>query len=303
MSDVQVAGTAAPSRTRRVFDTLRGDPAAFGASLFLLLVALLALIGAPLLRPLSTKINMVARSLPPFSFDSGWLYVLGSDSLGRSVLVRIIVAGESTLAIALSAVAVGLVIGTLLGLLAGYRGGWTSIVIMRITDALMSFPAILLSILLLYILQARVGTVVVVLAVGRIPLFLRVTRAEVLEVRERMFVKASRSIGAPSRWIIFRHILPTILPTLLTLAALEIAFVMLAESSLSFIGVGVQSPDISWGALVSQGRNYLTTAWWLAFWPGLMIVLTAIALNLVSAWARTALDPLQRWRLDARSHK
>lgn len=303
MSDVPLTSAPTPSRVRRLFDALRGDPAAFGAALFLLLVVLSSSIGAPLLRALSTKINMAARGLPPFSLDNGWLYILGSDSLGRSVLVRIIVAGESTLAIALSAVAVGLIIGTLLGLLAGYRGGWTGIIIMRVTDALMSFPAILLSILLLYILQARVGTVVIVLAIGRIPLFLRVTRAEVMEVRERMYVKASRSIGARPRWIILRHVLPTVIPTLLTLAALEIAFVMLAESSLSFIGVGVQSPDISWGSLVSQGRNYLTTAWWLAFWPGLMIVLTAIALNLVSAWARTALDPLQRWRLDARSSK
>jgi peptide/nickel transport system permease protein len=292
----------APVSRFRALRLLTRDVPAFIAAVFLVIVVITGIIGAPLLSETAGRLNLPARSLPPFSLDRGWLYLLGADSLGRSILARVIVATQSTLAIAVIAVSVGLVVGILLGLWAGYRGGWVSTIIMRVNDALMSFPTMLLAILLLYILQARVGTVVVVLAITRIPLFLRVTRAEVMEVRERMFVTASRSIGATSPWIIFKHVLPTITPTLLTVAALELAFVMLSESSLSFIGVGVQTPNISWGLLVSQGRNYLTTAWWIAFWPGLAIVLTAISLNLVASWARAVFNPLQSWRLETRSN-
>ncbi len=126
---------------------------------------------------------------------------------------------------------------------------------------------------------------------------------EVLEVRERMFVQAAIVMGAHHWRIIFRHVLPVVAPTLVTIATLDFAFVMLAESSLSFLGIGVQPPDMTWGLMVSQGRPYLTTAWWLAFWPGLMIVMTTLSLNLLSNWMRVALDPAQRWRLESRKTK
>jgi peptide/nickel transport system permease protein len=140
-----------------------------------------------------------------------------------------------------------------------------------------------------------------VLAITRIPIYLRTTRAEVLEVRERMFVQAAVVMGASHGRIIARHVLPVVAPTLVTIATLDFAFVMLAESSLSFLGIGIQPPDITWGLMVSQGRPYLTTAWWLALWPGVCIVITTLALNLLSNWLRVALDPAQRWRLEARS--
>ncbi len=127
-------------------------------------------------------------------------------------------------------------------------------------------------------------------------------RAEVLEVRERMFVQAAQVMGASNVRIIFRHILPVILPTLLTIATLDFAFVMLAESALSFLGIGIQPPEITWGLMVAQGKQYLANAWWLAFWPGLAIILTTLSLNLLSNWLRIALDPAQRWRLEI-SHK
>lgn len=142
---------------------------------------------------------------------------------------------------------------------------------------------------------------ILVLAITRIPIYLRTTRAEVLEVRERMFVQAAVVMGARPGRIILRHILPVVTPTLVTIATLDFAFVMLAESALSFLGIGIQPPDITWGLMVSQGRPYLTSAWWLAFWPGLMIIITTLALNLLSNWMRIALDPAQRWRLEARS--
>ena len=175
---------------------------------------------------------------------------------------------------------------------------WTGEVIMRLADVIMSFPSLLLAVIVLYMLEPSIANLVLVLAITRIPIYLRTTRAKVLEVRERMFVQAARVMGASNLRIIFRHILPVILPTLLTIATLDFAFVMLAESALSFLGIGIQAPEVTWGLMVSQGRQYLTNAWWLAFWPGLAIILTTMSLNLLSSWMRVALNPTQRWRLE-----
>lgn len=139
--------------------------------------------------------------------------------------------------------------------------------------------------------------VILVLAVSRIPIFLRVVRAEVLEVKERLFVSAARAMGAKTPRILLLHIAPMILPTVINLAALEMAFVMLVESGLSFLGIGIQPPEVTWGLMVADGRNYLGSAWWLAFWPGLAIMLVTMSLNLLSNWLRIATDPVERWRL------
>lgn len=266
---------------------------------FILVVLLAATIGAPLARPYTTAINIAARNIAPFSLEHGWLYVLGSDNLGRSILARVIAASQLTVFISVAAVSISLGLGLVLGILAASYGGWQSSLIMRVNDAVMSFPVLLLAILLLYILPTERYTLIVVLAFSRLPLFLRVARAETLEVRERLFILASQSIGSRSGWIMRRHVLPHVLPTMLTLAAMEIAFVMISESSLSFIGLGVQSPQISWGVLVSQGSQYLSTMWWLAVIPGTMIVLTGLALNVIVARLRLYIDPKQRWRVDA----
>jgi peptide/nickel transport system permease protein len=162
----------------------------------------------------------------------------------------------------------------------------------------MSFPSLLLAVIVLYVLEPFVFNVVIVLAVTRIPVFIRVARAEVLEVKQRLFVEAARSIGAGDWRILRLHITPVILPTLFTVASLDLANVMLAESSLSFLGIGVQPPGVTWGLMVADGRNFLTTAWWLSFWPGLAILLTALSANLLSNWMRIAMDPKLRWRLE-----
>ncbi|MCB1834896.1 MAG: ABC transporter permease, partial [Geminicoccaceae bacterium] len=219
-------------------------------------------------------------------------------ALGRPLLARIIVAARNTMMVAAGAVVCSMVIGTILGLIAGYSSKTASQIIMRLADVIMSFPSLLLAVIVLYMLAPSVGNLIVVLAITRIPVYLRTSRAEVLEVRERMFVQAARVMGASTKRIVFRHILPVVFPTLVTIATLDFAFVMLAESSLSFLGIGIQPPEITWGLMVSQGRPYLTTAWWLSFWPGLAIILTTLSLNLLSNWMRTALDPVQRWRLE-----
>jgi len=279
------------------------DKLAFVSAVVLIFILLCAVFGPALLGDLATSQNLRGRNSPPFDLSRGWAFFLGGDSLGRPMLARLIVASRSTIMVAAGAVATALAIGALLGLVAGYMGKNTSQVIMRLADVIMSFPSLLLAVVVLYVLGPSVPNMILVLAITRIPIYLRTTRAEVLEVRERMFVQAAVVMGASHWRIIARHILPVVAPTLVTIATLDFAFVMLAESSLSFLGIGIQPPDITWGLMVSQGRPYLTTAWWLALWPGVCIVITTLALNLLSNWMRIALDPAQRWRLEARSTK
>lgn len=300
MSQIDSTGTAppSPSKVTRVLRMLWADKMAFAAVIFLIVVLLCAIFGPMLFEGTASKTNLRARNAPPFDMARGFLYILGGDALGRPLLARIIVAAQNTMLIAAGAVAGSLIVGTCLGLIAGYAGKWTGEVIMRLADVIMSFPSLLLAVIVLYMLEPSIANLVLVLAITRIPIYLRTTRAEVLEVRERMFVQAARVMGASNLRIIFRHILPVILPTLLTIATLDFAFVMLAESALSFLGIGIQAPEVTWGLMVSQGRQYLTNAWWLAFWPGLAIILTTMSLNLLSSWMRVALNPTQRWRLE-----
>ncbi len=274
------------------------DKFALIAAIYMVVVTLCALFGPTLLGDVATAMNLRQRNAPPFTLEHGWLSVLGADALGRSILARIVVAAQNTLAVAAAAVALALLIGGTLGLIAGYRGGWAGEVIMRLADIIMSFPSLLLAVVVLYMFEPRVANLVLVLAFTRVPVYLRTTRAEVLEIRERLFVSAARVMGAGSIRIVLRHVAPIVLPTLITVATLDFAFVMLAESALSFLGIGIQPPEITWGLMVAQGRNYLSVAWWLSFWPGLAIMMTTMALNLLSSWVRIATDPMQRWRLE-----
>ena len=306
MADISLAKPIAKDPTkgpRALFAMLWRDKLAFISALILAIIVICAIVGPWLLGDIATSQNLRGRNSPPFDLSRGWIFVLGGDSLGRPMLARLIVAAQSTMMVAAGAVAAALTIGALLGLVAGYLGRNVSQAIMRLADVIMSFPSLLLAVVVLYLLGPSIPNMILVLAITRIPIYLRTTRAEVLEVRERMFVQAAVVMGASHRRIIFRHILPVIAPTLVTIATLDFAFVMLAESSLSFLGIGIQPPNITWGLMVSQGRPYLNTAWWLAFWPGLMIVITALSLNLLSNWMRVALDPAQRWRLESRKTK
>jgi peptide/nickel transport system permease protein len=274
------------------------DKFALVAAIVLLLIVAGAIAGPELLGDVAGKQNLRGRNAEPFDLARGWAFVLGADALGRPILPRIILAARNTLLIASAAVAFAMVAGATLGLIAGYTSRAASQIIMRLADVIMSFPSLLLAVIVLYMLAPSVGNLVIVLAVTRIPVYLRTARAEVLEIRERMFVQAARVMGASSGRVVFRHILPIIVPTLVTIATLDFAYVMLAESSLSFLGIGIQPPQITWGLMVAQGRPYLDSAWWLSLWPGAMIVLTTLSLNLLSSWMRTALDPVQRWRLE-----
>lgn len=278
--------------------SLSRDRVTLAALVILALLLLTALLGPWLLGGAATKMNLGARNMPPFSLEQGWLYVLGADSLGRSMVARLAVGAQASLFIALSAVGASLVLGTAIGIIAGYSGRWVDTILMRLTDVIMSFPALLLALIVMFMLGPSVSNVILVLALTRMPLYIRTARAEVLEVRERTFVRAAELMGARRIEIVLRHMLPVITPTLVTIASIDFANVVLIESALSFLGLGIQPPDFSWGAMVATGRGYLATAWWLSFWPGLMILVTTISLNLAGNWLRTFNDPRKRSAMD-----
>nr|WP_099559239.1 ABC transporter permease [Hartmannibacter diazotrophicus] len=275
------------------------DKLALFSALYLLCLLVAAIAGPLLIGDAATKLGLRQRNLAPFDLGQSWLYVLGADTLGRSLLARLIVGAQYTLGIAALAVAASMLVGGALGLVAGYSERWFSHLILRLADVIMSFPSLLLALIVLYTLGPSIANLVIVLTLTRIPVYLRTTRAEVLELRERMFVSAARSMGASPTRIVLTHIAPLVVPTLMTIAAIDFATVILAESALSFLGLGIQPPDFTWGAMVATGRGYLGNAWWIAFWPGLAIMLTTLSLNLLSSWARTLADPQQRWRLQS----
>ncbi len=292
-----VPGPKKNSALSDILSLLWRDKVALLSAFLLLIVLVCVVVGPWLMADKARALNLMARNAPPFSLEKGWMFVLGADALGRSLLARIIVASQNTMLIAASAVAISIVVGGLLGLIAGYKEGWISAVLLRLADAIMSFPSMLLAVIVLFVFDPGVTNVILVLAVSRIPIFLRTVRAEVLEIKERMFVTAARAMGARTDRILLQHIAPMVLPTLINLAALEMAFVMLVESGLSFLGIGIQPPEVTWGLMVADGRNYLGSAWWLSFWPGVAIMLVTMALNLLSNWLRIATDPVERWRL------
>tara|TARA_B100001063_G_C16703372_1_gene523833 strand:- start:5 stop:919 length:915 start_codon:yes stop_codon:yes gene_type:complete len=282
----------------RIMSMFLNDKLAFISIIFLIFMIFLAVFGPSLINDTFTKMNLRLRNLEPFSFDHHFMYFFGADALGRSMIARLMVATQNTMFIAGTAVIISMTFGGILGLMSGFYGGRAGNLIMRMADIIMSFPSLLLAVIVLYMFDPGLLNLVIVLAFTRLPIYMRTARAEVLEIRERLFVSAAISMGASNLRIIFKHIAPLTIPTLITIATLDFAFVMLGESALSFLGVGIQPPEVTWGLMVAQGRNYLQIAWWLAFFPGLIIMLVALSLNLLSSWLRIVLDPRQRWRLE-----
>lgn len=223
-------------------------------------------------------------------------FLLGTDHLGRDYLSRLIYGGRISISVGLLGVLVSSVIGVFLGITAGYYRGILDDVIMRAVDIFMAVPLLLLALMVLFILGPSFTNIIIVFAVARWMLFCRISRGVVLSLREQAFVDAARAIGASDGRIIGRHILPNLITPLLTLAALEVPRNILTESTLSFLGFGIQPPESSWGLMLSQGRDYIVTAWWVVVVPGTAIFLTALSFNLFGVWMRAVSDPLQRWR-------
>ena len=221
----------------------------------------------------------------------------GTDDLGRDVLGRMLYGARVSLSVGLIAVGIGLTIGVTLGLIAGYRGGVLDLVIMRLIDALLAFPGLLLAIAITSALGANLRNVMIAIGIVAIPVYTRITRGQVLQVREREFVEAARTCGASEGRIVLHHILPNILSPLIVQASLSIAFAILAEASLSYLGLGAQPPTPTWGADINHAKGYLTNGfWWQSIGPGVAIMLTVLAFNLLGDSIRDLLDPRLRDR-------
>ena len=231
---------------------------------------------------------IAARLRPPGTTVGAMRYVLGSDHLGRDVLSRIVFGGRISLVMGLTAVVVSVGLGATAGLLAGYFGGWPERAIMRLVDVQMAFPFILLAIVIVGVLGPSPAKVVLVIGVGGWVHFARVVRSEVLSLRERAFIESARATGAGDGRILARHVLPNVLPTVLVLATTALAYAIVAESSLSFLGVGIPASTPSWGGMLADGRQYVDTAWWLATFPGLCILGTALTVTVLGDLVRDA---------------
>lgn len=256
-------------------------------------MVLFALFGPMVFHEAATEHAMRDRLLPPFSFEHGLVGVLGTDALGRSMLARLVVGTQLTLVVVLGAVLMAAIIGFVIGLASAYFGGWVDIAIMRIVDIMMTIPTLLLALAILFLFQGSTTMLIGVLTFTSVPIMIRTTRAQGLEVRERVYVEAARSMGAGRLDIMFRQMASVIAPTVVTVSLLEVAVTMIEVAALSYLGVGLQPPAVAWGIMVADGEPYLTAAWWLALFPGLMITFTAVALVLISNYLRARSDPLQ----------
>lgn len=268
--------------SRRVF---RSRVAAFGTLILLLIVAIALL--APVIAPYRPDVMHPEDRLAAPSLK----YLLGADEWGRDLMSRVFYGARISLLVGFVSIGLSTVVGVALGLLAGYAGRAVDAVIMRFLDGLMAFPSIFLAISILAILGPSLSNVMIAIAVTYIPQFSRITRASVLAERERDYVLAARALGASDLRIALRSILPNCLSPIIVQVSLGVAYAILTEASLSFLGLGVQPPDPSWGSMLNTGRSYLLKAPWYGIVPGVAIFLTVLSLNLVGDGLRDALDP------------
>ncbi|HEY2695592.1 MAG TPA: ABC transporter permease [Pseudonocardiaceae bacterium] len=259
--------------------------------LIVVAIYVLVALAAPLVAPHDPNhADLAVRLATPGSAH----YLLGTDALGRDVLSRIIFGARVSLAVAASTVIVSGVVGVALGVIAGWRRGWLGAIIMRIADIALSVPFFLLAILVVAVLGPSLVNVVICLALVRWPRYTRIAYAGVLETRERGFVRSTAALGATGNWIVLRHVLPEVIPLATVVATLELGLMVVFEASLSFIGLGVQPPTASWGSMLSDGQQYVASAWWLATFPGLALFGLVLAVNLLGDAVRDRLDPTQR---------
>jgi peptide/nickel transport system permease protein len=263
------------------------------ALVFLLLVAIAAIAGTLVAPYDPDAIDLSLRNMPPGTPGAlgGIPHFFGTDALGRDVLSRLIVGARVSMAVGILSVFLSGIIGVLLGLIAGYFRGKIDEIIMRLVDLQMSVPSLLIALLILYVFGGSLINVIVVLALMRWMVYARLTRGLMLSLREELFVDAARSIGNGNFRIVFKHMLPNLMAPLMILATLEVATVMLAESSLSFLGLGIQPPDTSWGQILASGKEYLNTAWWLVTLPGLAILFTTLSFNILANSLRERTNP------------
>jgi peptide/nickel transport system permease protein len=296
------ATAAQPQGLRATVAELWHDKAAAIGLAFIVIVVFAALF-APLIAPYEpASQTLTARLKPPVWMAKGtWEHLLGTDNLGRDVLSRIIWGARATLTIGVVTCLLAGTLGTVIGLWAGYMGGRTDTVLMRLVDIQVSFPGILLILLVVAVLGPGVWTLIAVLSVTNWMVYARLVRGIVSSTRQTPYVEAAEVIGCRPSRVILRHILPNLVSPLMTLAILEFTNIVLAEAAVSFLGFGVQPPATSWGLDVASGRDYLFIAWWLVTFPGLAIVATVLSINLFANWLRVTTDPEEREKRFARA--
>ncbi len=270
---------------------IRRRTALFGLSV-VAIVALTALL-APLVSPFDPLEQDIGQRLrePGWADAQGRVHPLGTDHLGRDILARIVFGSRVALVVGLAAVSISGVLGLVIGLVAGYFGRLVDDILMRLADIQLAFPFILLAIAVIGVLGPSLENIIIVIGVSSWVVYARVVRGEVLSIREREFVQAAIALGSRNWRIIVRHVLPNTFTPWLVVATLDMARVIVIESALSFLGLGVQPPTPTWGGMLADGRVYLSTAWWLATFPGLAILFTVLGINLFGDGLRDTLDP------------
>jgi peptide/nickel transport system permease protein len=262
---------------------------------FVLLLAAAA-VAAPWIAPRDpTRQSLRARLKPPgWEAADGRTHTLGTDHLGRDIASRVVYGARVSLIVGFAAVVVGGVIGATLGILAGFRGGWTDTIVMTLADAQLAFPFILLAIGIIAVLGPSFPTLIVVVGLSGWVGYARVLRSQVLVLRSREFVDAIHALGGSVSRIVVRHLLPNVASSLIVIATLELARAIVLEATLSFLGLGIQPPTPSWGGMVHEGREYLDSAWWISVFPGLVLMATSLVVSRTGDWLRDLLDPTLR---------
>ena len=287
------SGQALLGKGRQVAASLRRVPL---IPLAIIVIIVFTSIFAPLLTSHSTtKPSLADRLTPPVWQEGGtWEHPLGTDALGRDLGTRLMYGGRVSLMVAMLTLLIGGGIGTAIGLISGYFGGRIDAVLMRSADSTLAFPIILFAILLVVAIGPNTGNVILAIALVLWARYARVIRGEVLSLKERDFIARARVAGCSHLRIVVFHLFPNTVNTLLVLLTLQVGWVIIVEASLSFLGAGIPPPTPAWGSMVSSGREYVDTAWWVSALPGIAIMLTVVAFNLFGDWLRDTLDPKLR---------
>ena len=299
-SDVSTPLVVAPPEPARWWQTLRDllrvpGRGVTGAGVVILVVVVAAGVFAPWIAPHGYDDQDLAFALqPPVGVGGTWSNILGTDPLGRDLLSRIVYGARTSLLLALAAVVIASAVGVLLGLVSGWLGGRVDAAIMSVVEVQLSLPYLLFAIAFMALLSPSLFNLVVVLVLRSWVVYAQLVRVAVLSMREREFVLVATALGASDGRILFRHIAPNVIAPALVVSSFQLAELIIVESSLSFLGLGVQPPTPSWGSMLSQGREYISSAWWLVTFPGLAIIVTVLGANLFGDAMRDALDPRLR---------
>jgi peptide/nickel transport system permease protein len=293
--DLDPLVTEPTSRARETVQVLVSNRLAVAGLAVLSILVLVGMFGEVIAPFGINEIDIPNRLAPPSS--DHWF---GTDELGRDLFSRVLVAARVSLRVGFIAVGFALAVGVPIGLVAGYYRGWIDSVLMRMMDVLFSFPAILLAIAILAVLGPGVGNAMIAIGLVYTPIFARITRGSVLVISGEVYIRAARSLGAGDGRIIFRHILPNVLAPIIVQTTLSLAFAILSEAALSFLGLGVQPPNPAWGRMLSEGRSFIDQAAWMGIFPGLAILVTVMAFNFVGDGLRDALDPKQKSVIESR---